>query len=350
MKRILKMIRAMKLAPGDKLPPQDEIRKSLGLTNFVISKAMDRLRQHGAISRKRSEGTILVGLDKLPLETFCIGIMSKSPSLDKHNPSLLISFSYLVGETFAQGFDCHPLVSRRTHPAFGASFIQDFHGLDECIDDCIVDALICSANFDGVTSRKLDKTGLPIAETWHEGISCGALMDTGGMVLEAMRIFYNSGCRTFGIVNMDKPKPGHQAFWTSCQNTLSSLGLPSSNGRFFTSMMKAGNEGGGFIAADQILTLEQSRRPDALIVMDDRVAIGLLDRLAGTESYRPQIAVLSNMQIPVEYKLPTLKFGLDMEEFASLAVSAAAARITAPHLHPKVELVPLRLLDDENSR
>ena len=86
-----------------------------------------------------------------------------------------------------------------------------------------------------------------------------------------------------------------------------------------------------------------------MIVLDDRIAIGLLERLAETKSYRPRIAILSNMQIPVEYKLPALKFGLDIKEYASLAVSAASACVTAPHLPPKVELVRLRLLDGKNS-
>ena len=331
MKRILRMIRLLKLAPGDRLPTQAEIRKTLGLTNFVIDDAMESLKGYGAVSRSRANGTLLLGLEHLPLEIFNVAVLSLSPGLADISPYSLNVFSYLTIDTLKAGLGCRPFVSRRRHEDASPFREEDFSGLKYALDCCSADIVLTPVRLYGDVVSSWESSGVPCVDMSHNGPGSSVIVDSATMVEDSLRRLRELGCSRFGIINMDAPKHDHDLFWKGFENGLSGLGLPHSAGMLLSSEMLTG-ERGGSIVADKFMALNPEERPDGVVSMDDRLAISFERALLSRGFPMPKLTTQFNIQAPVDFRSHVLKYGLDIDAFARLAVDSAIKRLTRPDL------------------
>lgn len=344
MKRLLRMIRRLRLAPGDRLPTQAEIRRSMGLSNFVIDDAMETLKGYGVLSRSRAAGTVLASLERVPLDLFNAGVLAMSPALSEASPFELNVFTYLTIESLKAGLGCRPFVTRTAHPG-GQPFREtDFSGLTEAVDDHAVDLILTPKRLYGETELAWEQTGVPLVDMSHNNPACGVVVDAIGMAAAAIPRLHALGCRRLGIVSMHEAKPNHDFFWRGYVQGLAALGLTPDDGVLLTSDMQFANAGGAVIAA-KYLALPRERRPDGLVVMDDRIGTAFERLLIAGGEVLPRMAVTHNIQVPLEFHSPVLKYGLDTHLFAQLAVEVGRARLLRPDLPPEVRLLPFTPLN-----
>ena len=106
---------------------------------------------------------------------------------------------------------------------------------------------------------------------------------------------------------------------------------------------------GGRRAADDLLARPEPDRPDALIISDDHIALGLAQVLSLESDYAPSMAVLTHQAAPLIFALPVLHFDLEDVRLASVAVTILLERLRYPDLPDRVEWIAPRLVDEQAS-
>jgi DNA-binding LacI/PurR family transcriptional regulator len=104
---------------------------------------------------------------------------------------------------------------------------------------------------------------------------------------------------------------------------------------------------GGWRVAEQLLDMPEEKRPDGLIVIDDRIATGLTAALATADGdYRPEMVVQTNRQSPLAFALPVVHFEVDVDELARRAVRNLMQRLLNPKLPFKVDWIYPKMRTD----
>ena len=106
-KLLLRFIHEGGFQSGDHLPPQSDLRKQLGLTNYVLSAAMQEMVSAGMLTRQRRTGTLVANLNARSQERWTIGLTV--PSADTRQtvpffPQLLHHLQAALSD-----FNCRPV-------------------------------------------------------------------------------------------------------------------------------------------------------------------------------------------------------------------------------------------------
>jgi DNA-binding LacI/PurR family transcriptional regulator len=141
---------------------------------------------------------------------------------------------------------------------------------------------------------------------------------------------------------MGLPGGGYGEYWKGFEAGMKEAGLavkPEEQQLF-------GGEGaiGGRNVARKLLEWPAAKRPDGLVVVDDRIAMGLAATLVQTD-YRPRMVVQTNLQAPLAFALPVVHFEVDADELATRSVNLLLSCLRNPSLWPRREWVKPRILN-----
>ena len=172
------------------------------------------------------------------------------------------------------------------------------------------------------------------------------MIEQSEMVRSAVRLLVARGCGRLAVVSHGSPFPGFSRFWEGFVCGLNEHGLVPDEAQNITG---SGIQGiaGGQQAAERILALPTALRPDGIIVVDDWLAMGLAATLRQTLNYRPRLAVQTNLQIPLAFALPVLRFDVDIHELARKGVELFFDLLRNPQQPAKALWVYPRLASEE---
>lgn len=340
-KVILRHIQAHGLAAGDRLPTQDEWRRQTDFSNDTLSAAMRYLIDGQVLSRRSGLGT-LVAEPRRSLE----GLWTVGLALQHHivgrKPFYAQLFCYVQEALGAAG--CRTqihLQQERDHQPLEP--LDKFHLLAQDVAAGRLDGVVTMASLHPASWATLRRQGVVAvhAGAWEEAPS-GAVIDRRPMVRAAVAELAARGARHFGLVSMPEQHTDGGRFYHGFVDGLAALGLPPHAGLHVT-----GSEGitGGEEAAQRLLAT--AARPDALVVVDDGMAMGLTAVLREHPAYRPLIAVQTNQQAPLVYSLPVIRYEVDIRELAEQAVACLLERLANPAAPERVMYLPPRRAAEE---
>jgi GntR family transcriptional regulator, transcriptional repressor for pyruvate dehydrogenase complex len=82
--QIVGLLRAGRLQPGDRLPPERDLAASLGISRPTVREALSALGLLGVIEQRQGRGTFLVeSMERLPLEPYLYRLLLNRSTIDE---------------------------------------------------------------------------------------------------------------------------------------------------------------------------------------------------------------------------------------------------------------------------
>jgi hypothetical protein len=322
-KRLVRYVLAGRFKAGDRLPPQQLLKNTLRLNNCTLGAAMQRLVQAGVLTRKPRVGTLIADLNAVPSVPWTVGIAS--PPLAVKPPSSFFGnlTVYLQGAIVAQG--CRCVAYYQMQYGFSPEF-SGFPGLADDIQHGDIDGLVLLTGCNLGQWRAAVRKEVPICHTavWEDA-PCGVLIDTAATITSALKAFAKQGKRRVTLVDQSAPT-GRRAQAIAALLADRTLNVPAPQILAAAPSIESGQNAGC-----ELLAMPASRRPEALIVVDDHTCLGLTSVLRETGNYRPAIAVQTNRQLPLIFPLPVTEFQVDLTLIVDRTVTLLRERMIHPH-------------------
>ena len=325
---VIRMIHRKALRQGDHVPSQQELCASMGVSNNALSAAMRVLVANGVLTRKPRVGTVVVDPNQQIRGLWRVGlaILPATASMPYygelfHRVQLHLQDAGCVTSVYLRDEQLHrPEGSKLEHFQF---LLDDLHRRP-------LDAVLDLAGLTGENWRERAESGLILvhAGPWEDA-PCGVVIEQGQMARHAVHALVDRGCRRLATVSMWGHDRGPARYWQGFVQGLQEAGMPAATAE----QSLHGGEGpvGGCNVAAQLLAMPPHERPDGLVVVDDRVAMGLTASIVQSD-YRPRIAVQTNRQAPLAFALPVLHFEVDIEDLARRAIDMLLRRLNRPDL------------------
>ncbi|MBN8709924.1 MAG: hypothetical protein BGO12_10565 [Verrucomicrobia bacterium 61-8] len=331
------------MEPGDKFPAQTELRERFGFHNNTLTPAMKMLEECGLLERRRKFGTVL----RRKVET------SDIPALWR--VGMAISASVATEPFYGQLF--HFLhrrlrdigVSQRHYISSGLEDdgqgrFSKFDQMNEDLTDARLDLVLSMVGLPESDMLSWEKRSIPFVHVGsHQTAPCGAIIEQSRMAREAVSLLAERGIKKTALISVVVSDAG---FWKSYQQALCEFQMPCSDKQLHVT--ERGPLEGRHVA-ERILMLPPAKRPEALIITDDRVASGVAATLANESTYRPVLVVRTNRQAPLAFALPVIHFEIDIDELAQRAVELVQERLLRPSHPQRRVFVGANLTDTETS-
>lgn len=340
---LLRYIQSHQLKAGDRLPAQSELRRELQFSNDSLTTAMNTLTRSGVLVRKPGLGTVVLDPAKQVMGLWRVGVaLLPAIAAQAYYGQLLL---YL--QTYLSISGCTTTLYMLNHGEQASN--PDLKKYGYLVDD-LTDGRLHGVMIMSSLPKKQWQTwwnkGVPILHVgpW-EAATAGVVIAQKNWVHNAVRLMARRQCRRLAVVSMWGANDHYCQFWKGFEAGLSELGRkadPNKDSLF-------GGEGslGGAHVARQLLSLPPAERPDGLIVVDDRVALGLTVLLSEQKEYRPTIMVQTNQQAPQSFALPVIQISLDVDEFARYAVERLIEYMRNADLPPRVSWVEPRMRSED---
>lgn len=335
-KAILRYIVENDLGVGDRLPEQQQLRVELGFSNDTISPAMSMFSRLGFLKRKRGTGTVIVDPTAVPMDLWNVAMPVFNSRVFLEVPFFAQLVQFLQVHLRETGYRCMVYPSGRDNAE--SHGLQDFPGMQATAAHDGIDALLSPILLHPEVLDWADERGLPVCHVgpW-EGSANGVIIDQEQMVIDAAKALYEAGARHLGLVG-NGPLHDAQMPMRGFQTV-----MPALPGATAVSPLSGGQGvSGGEVVAEKLLAMPLDSRPDGLVIVDDRVAMGLCAVLRRAGDYRPKLAVQVNRQAPLAFGLPIMAFEVDIEQLAHAAVELIGEQLLNPARKGEVRLLPPR--------
>jgi DNA-binding LacI/PurR family transcriptional regulator len=343
-KRLMGRIYDKALAKGDQLDTQEVLCQTLNMGGGTISAAMRSLVDAGVLTRRRRVGTLLAdvrawvpGLWTVGVASFLIqGQGSGSFFADlSHRLQGHLRFRACRVQSYMLA------VQAGEDPPAIVHFEEALRDLESDRIDVLLTPTYVPTNIDRYRPSLRNKRIIHVG--FQESAKVAVVIDEARFAREATAALVARGCKKLGLVTSSPAeKTNDTTFGTGFTHGMQEAGLAGS-GRFLH-----GGFGlpGGRVVAEQLLAMAPTERPDGLVVTDDWIAMGLASTLRSNEGYRPLIVVQTNLQTPLAFALPVIRFTVDIDELALRAVEMVVDRLTSANGERQVAHVPARRVDD----
>lgn len=353
-KRIVQYVHKHQLSPGQALPPQQDLRLGMKLTNDALTRAMALLCQQGALERKTRLGTRVVDISKATNIRWTLGLANiAAPEIGPLSTFTTLSHHVQVAAARrnwnVQTF--YRFNQTREIPKLG-----EFGELDQQLTDRaherVIDGLVLLTPLERTQWANLVANDIPLMHgPFWENAPCGVVTDQRSLTSQAVQLLAQAQCKRFGVVvGYDNPK-GFDRYAQGLTHGLSLLNIKPVDSQILSHGSSI--EGGQNIARD-LLQTPASQRPDALIVLDDYIALGMTQVLSTTRDasgklYHPKLAVQTNREVLQNYPLPVLRFEVSLSGIANRLVALMHERMLNPSIEQAVEFVPATACEESDS-
>ena len=291
---------------GGKLPSQNQLRTLLKVGSKTIQRAMKTLEVEGIVELREKCGAFLLKTDAGGYRGRKIGLVSmRLPD----NPLANALLQCIQHRLHDRGADCVVFL-RNDAPMKAYDSLALFPGLERCITDRTVDALISTVPLDENVVELCRLYKIPLCyygdRTCYENS-----VQVCNFCDDAIERLIAARCRrpaallsSETLLEMVK------------ENLLKSLEkCHGSNAERYVFCIKR-NDNQSFSreerekqtsgCVDELLALPEKERPDGIYIPDDFIAAGFVTRLLLRGEKLPQIITHRNLQIPLEMPFPML--------------------------------------------
>ena len=327
-KDLIRWVHTNHLSVGDRLPPQETLRKSLGVGNATINGAMRALTDCGALTRKRNVGTVVLDPSRWPSGVWAVGLASFVVAGQGAGSFFADLNHRLTAGLTDAGCRVRSYV-QSVKQGQGPLPLSQYDQLLDDVNDGLVDAVVTSTflHLPALEAACPAIKKLPVIHVGsQEDAPSSVIIDQRIMVHDAVLLLHQRGCRRLGVVSIASPtQQGYSRFWEGFTSGLAKAGLGPSDGRGFHFGFGLA---GGQAAARALLAIAPQDRPDGLIIIDDWIAMGLANALRESGSgYLPRLVVQTNRQTPLTFALPAARFDVDADELSAHAVAMTMRRL-----------------------
>ena len=314
-----------KLQPGDKLPSQNELCSTLGFCHNTMTPAMDMLVDSGMFTRKRRVGTVLVDPTSYPLGLWRVAI--------PHGPfdgnpgckfGAILSMSI---QSHLQKRNCDVRLYQRLPEYADVSphSLEHFGNLAQDVENTRLDAILTPAFFSKETSKRCSRLKIPLCHVggWEQ-TPCRVQLNENMLLEMAVKDLRSSSGSHFALITMGNFKLIAPKVFSTFKKYSESRGKTESY-----ELMPAKNVLDGERIVSKILERDSSRRPDALIILNDLLGLGVTSAINGS-SYKPKIAIQTSRQMPLFYSVPVVRFEFDVDLLAEEATRLVIERLLRP--------------------
>ncbi|MCF7853371.1 MAG: GntR family transcriptional regulator [Candidatus Pacebacteria bacterium] len=343
-KMLVRDIYRQGLQAGDRLPTQRTLRKESSFSNFSLSRAMEKLVSDGVVERKRKVGTLVVDPTAADLSAWTVALLINWSEAQLPGPFYSRLLNVLLHGLVKAGCQCRAYI--RVHHIPGTpDRLTYYASLQQDIDAGLVDGIMNVGNLAEQDRQKLAELDIPLCfSTIWQLASCGAVIDVTKFAADALSTLKEMGAKRIGVITASY-HTGYEEFLVSAQETAAPI--PD----VVIDPIEVGetNLGGGRRAARTLMERPDDQRPDAVITMDDRIALGLTQVLRLESNYRPIVAAQTHQATPLAFALPVLHFELDDVRLAQVAIEMLIKRLKNPTLADQIVRVAPRLSGEDTA-
>jgi DNA-binding LacI/PurR family transcriptional regulator len=315
---ILRYLRSRKVAVGELVPTQAELRQELNFSNDTLTRAMKWLVEDGVLERKQRAGTVVLDMSRARLDDHTVMLAMVPHTTLPDEPfygHLLRALEGYVREIL--GAQVRIMAHVVDMPGNAVWPMHTFPGLEEMIREGDIDAVICPIAVDPDQTSQFTKLGVPWlhVSSW-EKTDAGVVIDQQPMMLQACEMLVQRGCKRLSVVTKDARARNHNRYWNAFVQASEMHGFESAP------ILEAGDislEAGRQLAR-RILKMPARQRPDGMVVINDVLASGLTDVLRDQKAYHPEIAVQANVPGTLIFGLPVIRFDVDIYKLAKQVV------------------------------
>ena len=308
---LVRYIRERKLRPGDRLPPQGALRKSLGFGTATITAAIHELKEDQVLAVRDKIGVFVLNPEADGHTGRVIGLTVNALEVSAFRSCLS---NLLLIQLAERGWQVRPFFCMNPDLS-GRLDLAAFPGLRRTIEQGGIEALISLGDFSDESMRYFQSKQLPT-------LFVGSLERSGERVSIDMESYMHEALA--GLKKLGCRRPA----------ALVSRGLDSLRERFFadlsgfpqpehpeTLFLHGNLVPDGAQAARRLLDVSPEFRPDSVVIFDDTLAGSFTAELYRSGSgYRPRLAILRNLQNPMDFAtVEPLIFTVDLNELAKAA-------------------------------
>ncbi len=305
---LVRYIRDHQLKTGDRLPPQDFLRKTFNVGTATIGTAINELKHDGVLEVRDKIGVFVIDPNADGHAGRQIGITARHVEESPYYSCMLCTLQMkLIRKGCYVRIFCYQHSRNKNFFQFD---IDDYPGLKRSIENKELDGIIHLDSFKDKALKFIHKHEIPLIFVGSEGPSPdGLFYDQKSLLLDICR-------------KLEKFQPRRPALY-------SSGGIDQYLNPIF--MELTGNRGqvysgrtleDGKRIADEIIALPEDRRPDWIIYMDDILAQKITSELALhlPADKLPRAVILRNKQLMISYAVPEpIFYDIDMTEVGDIA-------------------------------
>lgn len=335
-KALLHLIHLRQWQAGDRLPPQEQLRRTLGIGNARINAAMALLVHNGILARQTKTGTVVRQPHARLPDFWTVAL----PTFVPHEPGAHSFFVHLHHSLQTRLLQARCRIRVYVQPCDPDGMPRSLVFYEELLADAergALDAVISPVVIEPRSEVRARLGAIPAVHiAGSETEPCAVHIDRLELARRAVHLLAAHGARRLVLVLCGQPQAASGRCWEGFRQGLAEVGRATAQ----ASPLCAGRGlPGGVEAGRALLALPPSRRPDGLVIMDDWIAHGLTSVLRQAGGYRPALVVQTNRQVPLGFGLPVIRCEVDIEELARRAVDLALAGLTGRRDVPAVQYV-----------
>ena len=315
---LLRHIQSVHLEPGDRLPPQRVLCRLLGISNYAMTKAMERLTQAGYLGRTPKRGTVVLNPATLPRVPWRVGLIAGT--LDRPLSWFQTTLSFLLTRAIEEAGNHHfvfPQITRKPGVETDLAPMERLPRLRATVETGGLNAVISSYWIRPADQRWLENQGIPVLMCTGSEHDCPAVsIDQEPMGRDGTRHLLDRGCQRPAYVSPRPPNRFVSRAWRGFKTACLAAGLTPA------AVYSDGVEGieGGVEVARRLLALPAAQRPDGLLVTDDWLAAGIMQGLVPTPSYRPRYVCQVNREACLPLLEPALVYEVVMADLVEMGM------------------------------
>lgn len=319
---LVRYIRDSKMKRGDKLPPQNQLRKLFNSGAVTVSSAINTLKKDGVLEVKDKVGVFVIDPYADGHTGRVIGITMLSIGDNLYYSCLLTCIQMLLVEN-----GCKVRLFR-TYKEINTERIlfdiDDFPGLRRSLEGEEIQGLI---HFDDFTKEALDfikNKNIPLIFAGSQGgiTNNGVFFDHQGILRAAYKKVKENGALRPALICQ-----------TSIRKCLDNIFTEIGGNVEYIFSQKSANQ--CVELAKNLLNIPKEKRPDWLIFLDDFQALALLSTLSCSlpPEEMPGAVVMCNL--PSQFYYPVrqiILFDSNLEEFSKIVVELLIEAMTSGQL------------------
>lgn len=279
------------LQQGDRLPSYAALRERLQLGDATISRAVRSLEQEGVLQTVNRVGTFVVDSQAGGYSGWVVGLAALRTGDNGLGPFYSCLLHNLQVGFRAEG--CKTEIYYQNRSDSDVVGLDDLPGLERSVDQNEISGVVLTSNLDADSWASLEASGVcPYFVGAPTSAVRGTFIDYQDACEQMAGDLIGRGCRNPALILpatsvLDQAKHISPEF-------AELFGRTAPRGHVWT----AAGMAGGRLLADQVLSMPPEARPDGLVIADDQIATGLMNKLAREDPhYKPHFCVLTNSRI-----------------------------------------------------
>lgn len=335
-KRIVQMVHAQGLGTGDRLPKHQVLARQIGVSNDTLTAAMARLMEVGLVRRRARAGTTVCDPAAADQLAWNVGLAT-IPAPRRGQSSFFAELQFRLQIEFARrGWRS---LSYFRFEEWGQPRLGHFRHLEGDLADNALDAVLFMTPLHPRDWSSVAATGVvPFHTTFDEALPDSLLLDHPTLIRQAVTRLAQGGARTIGIASGRSPGKSTPSLARAIERSLADLGWPRDRLQFHDASMLQG----GMDLAERVIAMPGSRRPDAWVVLDDFVALGMASRF-DAHGLRPPLAVCVNSHNPLRFPWPVLQFEVHVPDLVDRLMESLHQRLLNPRTPATQQWFPIEL-------